>query len=311
MKLLRVGVIALAMTAVWAAQAFSAEATKEPSTIKLPGGAEIQVLRDLSYVENGHERNRLDLYLPAKADKASPLVLWIHGGGWLAGDKKPCLMAWLTLKGYAVASMNYRFSNHAVFPAQIHDCKAAVRWLRANAKKYHLDAEHIGACGASAGGHLVSLLGTTANVKELEGSGGNPDQSTRVQAVIDFCGPSDLTLPVPKPAVKAMVTGLLGGPAAENAEKARAASPITYVGKDAAPFIIMHGDKDEIVPPEHAQKLADALKAAGVEVHLDIVAGGGHGGPQFATPARMKLIEEFLDKHLKETKTSDKKASGT
>ena len=136
----------------------------------------------------------------------------------------------LVAKGYAVASINYRLSQHAVFPAQIEDCKAAIRWLRANAAKYHLDPDHIGVWGASAGGHLVALLGTTGGVKELEGNGGNLDQSSRVQCVVDWFGPTDLTTmggEHDKP--DSPVARLIGGPVQENKEKARKASPLTYV----------------------------------------------------------------------------------
>ena len=172
------GVIGLAMMLTWLSPAAAQ-----------PKG--VQALRNLPYVANGHERQRLDLYLPEKAEGRLPLIVWIHGGAWWAGSKEDCPAVPLAAKGYAVASINYRFSQHAVFPAQIEDCKAAIRWLRANAAKYHLDADHIGVWGASAGGHLVALLGTTGGVKELEGKGGNLDQSSRVQCVVDWFGPTD------------------------------------------------------------------------------------------------------------------------
>ena len=156
----------------------------------------------------------------------------------------------LAAKGYAVASINYRLSQHAVFPAQIEDCKAAIRWLRANAAKYHLDPDHIGVWGASAGGHLVALLGTTGSVKELEGKGGNLDQSSRVQCVVDWFGPTDLaTMGGSHDKPGSPESRLIGGPVQENKEKARKASPLTYVSKDSAPFLIMHGDQDNTVPP--------------------------------------------------------------
>jgi acetyl esterase/lipase len=155
----------------------------------LPKG--VRFLQDLQYVEHGHERNRLDLYLPEKAESRLPLIVWIHGGGWQAGSKEACPTVYLAAKGYAVASINYRLSQHAAYPAQIEDCKAAIRWLRANAAKYHLDPDRVGVWGGSAGGHLVALLGTTAGMKELEGKGGNLDQSSRVQCVVDFFGPTD------------------------------------------------------------------------------------------------------------------------
>jgi acetyl esterase/lipase len=198
-----------------------------------------------------------------------------------------------------VASINYRLSQHAVFPAQIEDCKAAIRWLRANAVKYHIDPDHIGVWRASAGGHLVAMLGTTGNVMDLEGTGGNLDQSSRAQGVVDWFGPTDMTAmgkQADKPGTP--VAKLIGGPVQENQEKARKASPMTYVGKDSAPFLIMHGDQDNTVPLQQSEVLAEALKKAGVEVKLQIIEGNGHGGPSFSSPENRKLIEDFFAKHL-------------
>jgi len=254
----------------------------------------VQVVRDLEYVPGGHERNRLDLYLPQKAIRPLPVILWVHGGGWTRGDKTNGPAFRFATKGYAVASMNYRFSQHAVFPAQIHDCKAAVRWLRANAGKYGLDADHIGAWGCSAGGHLVALLGTTTGVKDLEGPGGNADQSSRVQAVVDWYGPTDfLTV-----GAKDTRSSLLGGDAQANPEKARKASPMTYVSKDAAPFLIMHGDEDKTVPILQSEMFAAALKKAGADATFAVVKGGKHGGALFTNAESMKQIEDFFARHL-------------
>jgi len=141
----------------------------------------VRVERNLEYVPGGHERNKLDLYLPAMAEKPLPVVVWIHGGAWRAGSKEGCPAVGLVSRGYAVASINYRLSQHAVFPAQIEDCKAAIRFLRAAAKQYKLDPDHVGVWGASAGGHLVALLGTSGGVKDLEGRRGSLGQSSRVQ----------------------------------------------------------------------------------------------------------------------------------
>ena len=257
-------------------------------------------LGDLAYVEHGHERNRLDLYLPEKAEGRLPLIVWIHGGGWQAGSKEGCPAVFLVAKGYAVASINYRLSQHAVFPAQIEDCKAAIRWLKANAAKYHIDPEHVGVWGGSAGGHLVALLGTTAGAKDLEGNGGNAGQSSRVQCVVDFFGPTDFVHWDPdfnKP-VYTMITNLLGGKANENRVKARAASPLFYVDKNSAPLLIVHGDKDPLVPLNQSEALVEAMKKAGVEARLVVIKGGGHGAPGFDTPENRKLIEEFFAKHL-------------
>jgi acetyl esterase/lipase len=258
----------------------------------------VQVLRDLEYVQGGHERNRLDLYLPEQAARPLPVILWVHGGGWVGGNKTNGPAFHFATKGYAVASMNYRLSQHAIFPAQIQDCKAAVRWLRANAKKYGLDADHIGAWGGSAGGHLVALLGTTAGVKEFEGTGGNQDQSSRVQAVVDWFGPTDfLTV-----GAKDTRTKLLGGDPQENKEQARKASPMTYVSKDAAPFLIMHGDQDKTVPISQSEIFAAALKKAGADATFVVIKGGKHSGAAFTSAESLKHVEDFFGKYLGKAK---------
>ena len=265
---------------------------------KLPEGTIVH--RDLAYVANGHERQRLDLYLPEKSANPLPVVVWIHGGAWLGGSRAytgPLLP--LVGKGYAVASIGYRLSQDAVFPAQIEDCKAAIRWLRANAGTYQLDPNRIGVGGDSAGGHLAALLGTTGGVKELEGNGGNPDQPSRVQAVLDWYGPSDLLKmggshndPNSPEAL------LIGGPVQQHPDKAARASPITYVSKDTPPFLIMHGDQDNVVPITESERLAAALEAAGVEVTFHRIAGAGHGGREFSSEENLKRIEGFFARHL-------------
>ncbi len=289
--------IGLAAMLAWVNLAASQERPRRPAPPRLPEG--VRVEQDLPYVEGGHERNRLDLYLPEKAEGRLPMVVWIHGGAWLAGSKEGCPAVPLTAKGYAVASINYRLSQHAPFPAQIEDCKAAIRWLRANAAKYHLDPDHVGVWGASAGGHLVAMLGVTGGVKELESQGGNLDQSSRVQCVVDWFGPSDLlTMAGGHNNPGSPESRLIGGPVQENKEKARKASPLTYVGKDAAPFLIMHGDQDRTVPLQQSELLAEALQKAGAKVTLVVVKGNGHGGPGFSSPENRKLIEDFFAKHL-------------
>ncbi len=159
--------------------------------------------------------------------------------------------------------------------------------------------------GASAGGHLVALLGTTAAAKELEGEGGNADQSSRVQCVVDFFGPTDFVHWDPdfnKP-VYTMITNLLGGKANESGTKARAASSLFYVDKDSAPLLIVHGDNDPLVPLNQSEALVKAMKKVGVEAKLVVIKGGGHGGPGFDTPDNRKLIEEFFARHLGKTES--------
>ena len=298
MRWAQVWAVGLAATLAWTNLAVTQEPPQRPAPPRVPEG--VQVLRDLAYVEGGHERNRLDLYLPQKAEGRLPLIVWIHGGAWMTGSKEGCPAVWFSTRGYAVASINYRLSQHAVFPAQIEDCKAAIRWLRANAAKYHLDPDHVGVWGASAGGHLVAMLGTSGGVKELEGQGGNLDQSSRVQCVVDWFGPTDLvTMAGGHNNPDSPESRLIGGPVQENQEKARKASPLTYVSKDSAPFLIMHGDQDKVVPPQQSRVLAEALKKAGVEVKLQMVEGNGHGGPGFSCPENRKLVEDFFAKHLR------------
>ncbi len=261
---------------------------------------DVIVHRNLEYVENGHPRHRLDLYLPKGAKEKLPLVVWIHGGGWRQGSKDRCRAAFLVKKGFAVASINYRLSQHAIFPAQIEDCKAAVRWLRANANQYNLDGDHIGVWGASAGGHLVALLGTSGGEKELEGKGGNLDQSSRVQAVVDWFGPTDFTkMGGWHNDAKSPESKLLGGPVQQNKKKAARANPITYVTKDDPPFLIVHGTKDKLVPLSQSTMLVDALKKAKVEVTFERLEGAGHGGRQFGSPEQIRKIEAFFNKHLR------------
>ena len=267
----------------------------------------VRLLRDLAYVENGHARQKLDLYLPENPDTTSPrpLIIWIHGGGWKAGDKQPCSVARLVREGYVVASLNYRLSQDAIFPAQIEDCKSAVRWLRSHAGDYHIDPDRFAAWGSSAGGHLVALLGTTGHTREFD-VGAFPNVSSAVQAVIDFFGPADmLTMGsmsgpqshIAHDADDSPEASLLGNAIQKNPKLALRASPTTYVHAGAPPFLIVHGDADPTVPLGQSQLLDQKLRASGNESTLRIVKGGGHGS-NFG-PDVFKLTENFLRTHLK------------
>lgn len=259
---------------------------------------------NLVYAKAGDHELKLDLYLPPNASRP-PLVVWVHGGGWRAGSKDNMPGGFLLARGYAVASISYRLSNVAQFPAQIEDCKAAIRWLRAHATQYGYDASRIGVWGASAGGHLVALLGTSGGVKDLETQHGHMDQSSRVQAVVDYYGPTDFTQMSKFPskidhdAPNSPEALLIGGPVQQNKDKAARANPITYVTKDDPPFLIVHGDQDPLVPLNQSELLEAALKKAGVPVQLVVIKGGGHGGPQFQDQERRDLITGFFDRHLK------------
>ena len=277
----------------------------QPGPGRLPRGTE--VLRDVAYVSAGHERQKLDLYLPAGVEKP-PLVVWVHGGAWRAGSKdNPRGVVPLLEAKFAVASMNYRLSQHAIFPAQLEDCKAAIRFLRANEEKYGYDGDRIGVWGASAGGHLVSLLGTTGHTREFD-VGEHTQVSSRVQAVCSWFGPSDFLQMDQQAGGRGRLrhhdpnspeSRLIGGPIGQNEEKARRASPITSIRPDAPPFLLMHGDQDFVVPLGQSKLLHEALRKAGVESTLAIVEGGGHGFRGAEVGDLSSQVVEFFSKHLR------------
>ena len=268
---------------------------------KVPEG--ITAHRDIAYVTNGHERQKLDLYVPDEGENL-PLIIWIHGGAWLGGDKEHYRPMEYLKSGYAGASLNYRLSQHAIFPAQIEDVKAAVRWLRANAETYRIDPNRFAAWGSSAGGHLVAMLGTTGDITEFE-VGENLEVSSRVQAVVDYFGPTDFIqmdayrLPdgLVHDAPDSPESKLVGGPIQEHKDRVASANPITYVSKDDPPILIIHGDQDKLVPYQQSVLLKDALEKVGVAVTLYNVVGEGHGG--FKDPKVPELTKAFLEKHLK------------
>ena len=254
--------------------------------VPLPAGT--KVLKDLPYVDGGHERQKLDLYLPASGSKW-PLIVSIHGGAFRMGSKdaEPARSAGAFVgHGFAVAAVNYRLSQHAIWPAQIEDCKAAVRWLRANAGRYGYDPARVASYGGSAGGHLAAMLGTTGDVKAYD-VGANLGLSSRVQAVVDFFGPTDfLQMDAHRLNAQAMVhdtpdspeSQLVGGPIRDHPDRVARANPITYVTADDPPFLIIHGDADLLVPHHQSVLLEAALRKAGVPVQFVTIAGGRHGG---------------------------------
>jgi acetyl esterase/lipase len=294
----------LALGALLGLAALPQPAIGKPFVDHLP--PDVQIKADLEYVPGGGAVNTLDLYLPKTDAPLIPLVVFIHGGGWNSGTDKDWHPSFgdLLSHGFAVATINYRMVQQGLFPAQIYDCKAAVRWLRSHAADYHLDPDHIGVWGHSAGGHLSALMGVTNDLPALEGNEGVKGVSSSVQAACDWSGPTDLvkTLeegPTPSPALYRVVVGLVGGPDKANKDNLAQASPITYVNSKCPPFLIMQGDKDKIVPTEQSTLLDAALKKAGVDSTLILVPGADHGS--ISKPDNLKPVTAFFEKHLKTT----------
>jgi acetyl esterase/lipase len=270
---------------------------------------------DLAYATIS-DAQKLDLYIPTTGSGPFPVVIMVHGGGFMMGDKSDGAgltgVDQLLAAGYAVASINYRLSSEAIYPAQIYDAKAAVRFLRANAAEYQLNPDKFGAWGASAGGSLVSLLGTTCGVAELEGAElGNAEQSSCVQAVIDWFGPIDFlkmdeqfagtACPQTHDAANSPESMLVGAAIQTVPDLVATTNPMNYITADDAPFFIENGTADCNIPPVQNKNLADALSAVIGADNVTYVSleGAGHGGSQFETTDNLNLVIGFLDKYLK------------
>lgn len=258
--------------------------------------------KDIEYTNPDNQHLQLNLARPSVGEGPFPAVLCIHGGGFRAGtrDGYDGLIKQLAARGYVAVTVSYRLAPKYPFPAAIHDVKAAVRWLRANAAKYHLNPERIGVTGGSAGGHLALYLGVTGGVKELEGDGGNASQSSKVNCVVNFYGPSDLTKSYGKSVDAAEVLPLfLGGNVEKERQKHLIASPLYWVTPFAPPTLCVHGTKDNYVAYEQSIWMVDRLLAAGVETELVTIQGAGHGfGGEQAKQANAALFA-FFDKYLK------------
>jgi acetyl esterase/lipase len=230
---------------------------------------------NITYGKAGDTELKLDLARP-QGDRSFPAIVFIHGGGWAGGDRQGYRgqIQEAARRGYVAVTIDYRLMKFdqakketttatPIFPAQIHDAKAAIRWVRANAQKYHVNSDRIGVTGGSAGGHLSLLVGLASPTANLEGDSGNPGQSSRVQAVVNTFGPTEMVGCYEKSSVAWIFRLFLGGTPSEAPERYKAASPVTYVSKDAPPILTLHGDKDALVPIEQAKLLDEKMKAVG------------------------------------------------
>ena len=251
----------------------------------------VETIADLKFAQPGGVELLMDLHLPHGIDNP-PLVMVIHGGGWKAGDRKSSKLDWITREGYALANIEYRMSQEAVFPAQIHDCKGALRWLRAHQEEYGYDASRVVALGLSAGGHLACLMGTSSGNQTLEGNtAGHLDESSKIQGVINYFGPSDFiqrskSQPDITDNPNGIVYQLLGGSVSSNPDAGD------------APMLILHGDQDRQVLPDQARRLLEVCREKQLDAHLHIENGKGHGWNQ-PTRNEKKLVLGFLEKHLR------------
>ncbi len=296
-KLLRAGLILSAATALACAAGPVAADTAVKTT------------NDIEYARVADQPLRLDLYEPAAAKP--PLLVWVHGGGWERGSKTPMPLTGLLERGYAVASLDFQPASAARFPGQVHEIKAAIRFLRAAAPRYGYDARRIGILGASSGGHLAALVGTSNGQADLEGTLGDyPNESSAVQAIVSYFGASNLTtilaqstpfgLGIRKPALKA----LLGALPEEDEAIARLASPVFRVDASDPPLLLLHGDQDPQMPINQSHELQGQYERTGLQAELIVVHGAAHGGEDFYSPQNTNRVAVFLDAHLRRTELS-------
>ena len=284
---------------------------------------DITIIRDVPYATQS-DAQKLDIYMLAKKGKPCPVIIWLHPGGFEEGDKDGSAIAPLAIvniiklvqpmleRGYAAVSVNYRLSHEAVFPALIYDVKAAIRWTRAHAAAYHFNPNKIAVWGSSAGGYLAAMLATTGDVTELEDlSMGNPDQSSRVTAAVDWYGPTDFLLMDAQHLqlgqeanvhdASSPESRLMGAAITLIPEKCKAASPMTYIKPGNAPIYIQQGTADPIIPYLQSTMLAERMAAViGKEnVILELIENVGHADPIFFTTENVNKMLDFLDKYMK------------
>jgi acetyl esterase/lipase len=282
----------------------ASEASAQPRATDVSDRPSIILTADIPYATVDGEELALDLYMPAGVDDA-PLIVWVHGGAWRFGSRKSVNAIDLVDSGFAIASIGFRLSPVAPFPAQVHDIKGAIRFLRAHAHEYGYDADRIAVSGASSGAHLAALVGVTNGHPELEGTvGGNLDQSSNVQAIVSYFGASNFTtildqstpfgLNVRVPALEL----LLGGAVEDQEALARLASPVFHIDSSDPPMYLLHGDQDPQMPINQTHELHGAAKEHGLDVTFDVVHGAAHGGAAFFAADRTKAVADFLNRYI-------------
>lgn len=263
--------------------------------------AGVAFLPDVQYGTGGGQPLTLHLAMPERVDKPAPCIVVIHGGAWRGGDKSQhtAQIFDFAKQGYVSVSVGYRFCPKHRFPAQVEDVKCAVRFLRANAEKYHIDPDRFGAVGFSAGAHLSMMLGVMGKDDGLEGDGGSAGLSSKVQAVVAFFGPTDFNADDIPPLSVGLLSDFVGVTKDEDQGEREKASPITYVTKDDAPLLIFQGTKDPLVPHTQAYKMADAMTAAGVPGRVELLLGAGHGWGWKEVQRTFNQAIDFFGEQLK------------
>lgn len=302
MRALAMNPAVLALALVLAALPVPRGAAAEPAVSSDAGG--VHVVRDTPYATVGDVTLKLDLHLPAGTPRA-PGIVWVHGGAWRSGSKDSMPLQRLVEKGYAIASVDYRLSPQARFPAQAHDLKAAIRFLRARGSEWKFPTDRIVIAGDSAGGHLAALIGVSNGHPDLEGSIGEYRTArSDVQGIISFYGGANLTtilqqstphgLSVRVPALDL----LLGGQPDAVPNLARLASPVFHVDRNDPPLLLLHGDQDPQMPINQAHELMGAYQKLGLPVQFEVVHGAGHGGSAFYDEERLRVVQTFLERHF-------------
>ena len=260
----------------------------------------------LEYATVGNAPLLLDFYKPSDRKEGAPLVVWVHGGAWRSGSRRQVPVLGLLDRGFALASVDYRLSSQAPFPAQVHDIKAAIRFLRSKSEDLGIDSNQIMIAGASAGGHLAALVGLTKGEPRLEGEvGDHLHASSQVSAIVSFYGASNLEtildqstpngLGIRIPALQL----LLRAQPSQDPELAKLASPVTHVDREDPPLLLIHGDQDFQMPINQSHELQGAYEAVGNAAEFVVVHGGGHGGAVFYEPSMMEIVSEFLNQSSK------------